>query len=142
MIYEIIAVIYILFTLVIFLCNMEKTAHELGYKARNLKKLMKEDKDEGLELVIPILLILALGIFSWIFTISIMFWTASKGIMIAKYYAFGFIGYILIFTIVPSIFRKKKKKIKKQVPLKAKIFRYVTAFLEIGIIIYALWIIV
>ena len=141
MIYEIVAVIYLLFTLLIFLFNVDKIIHEVAYKGRNLKKMLKENKGKAGGIAIFLLLALLFGLFSWAFTISFMLWTASKGIIIAKYYAFGFIGYLLIFTIIPSIFIKKRK-IRKNLSLRTKIFRYLTTFLELGITIYALWIII
>lgn len=129
MIYEIIAVIYLLFTLIVFAVNLEKDAYKNLFKL-NSKKLKE---DEKIEVAVRLLLFLFLALFSFLFTVLFMFWTASKGIIFAKYYAFAFIGWFVMSFLV-------SRKVKSaNVPLRSKILRYLTTIIEVAITIYALW---
>ena len=134
--YEIFAVLYLIWTGFIFFSYTEKTLNKY-LKGKDMKKIFR-DKDDSSAISAGIVLVI-LGIGSWLITVLMMIWTAKIGIIFAKYYLFIFMGYVILSFVIASF---RKKTIFKELSLKSKIFRYVTTWTEIAIILYALFVII
>jgi len=67
-----------------------------------------------------------------------MLWIASKGVVFAKYYAFCFIGYLVIGLFIGT----QKKVVPTGRNLFEKFMRLSTTIIELGLASYALWMVI
>lgn len=128
------ATFYLIFTFLLIGLGVENEWYK-KYGGRNPKKFKGDEKEK---FGIATLILLAYALFSVFVTLLFMFWTASKGIIIGKYYAFTFLGFIFLNFIFSKI--KNKKTIPKRKSLMGRL--HITSILEIMITLYALWVLI
>lgn len=138
MIYEFFAVIFLLISIFTYFIDPTKILYK-NYGGKKFPK-GKDMSDKQIKMMIVVLLYLVYGILGLIFTLGFMFWTASKGIIFAKYYAFGLIG-LIVFSFIRASFKKNKSILPKKRPFFDWLLFQITSILEIFIILYALWVI-
>jgi len=132
MIYEISAIMYILFTIFLYIAKIE----EIVYKKFGGKKISELKNNKTF--ICYSIFIFFISFFSWFITIGFMLWTVTKGIYIAKIYAIIFVIYIIFCILIG----KQKEKVPKKSSLFLKIMRHIFFICEIGITLYALWAVV